>query len=189
MRVTRLCIVRHGETDWNAEGRVQGQLDIPLNAVGHAQARAVAAALAGHAFAAIHGSDLARVRETAAPAAAALALPVSCAAALRERHYGSFEALTYKEARERFPDAYARFGRRDPDFDCGSGESLRAFNARALDAVRGLAERHAGESILVFTHGGVLEMVHRHARAMELSAPREFEIPNAGINWIEVRAG
>jgi probable phosphoglycerate mutase len=179
-------MIRHGETAWNAEGRVQGQLDIPLNDIGRAQARATAEALAGHDFTAIYCSDLIRVRQTAEPAARKLALPVSYDAALRERHYGMFERLTYVEVREKHPAEYARFRDKDPDFDFNGGESLRGFNERALGAVGRLIENHPGEQILVFTHGGVLEMVYRHAGAVGLSSPRNFEIPNAGINWLEI---
>jgi len=186
---TRLCLVRHGETAWNAEGRVQGQLDVPLSAVGLAQARAVAAALAGERFAAIYSSDLTRVRQTAEPAAGRLGLPLALDAALRERHYGMFERHTYAEVRERYPMEYARFRDKDLDFDFVSGESLRAFAARALACVAALIERHAGESILVFTHGGVLEMVYRHASGRTLSSARDFEIPNAALNRVEARPG
>ena len=189
MSVTRLCLVRHGETAWNAEGRVQGQLDVPLSEVGHAQARAVAAALAGERFDAIYASDLTRVRQTAAPTAERLGAPVALDAALRERHYGMFERHTYVEVRERYPAEYARFRDKDPDFDFGSGESLKAFAARSLACVAALVERHAGRSILVFTHGGVLEMVYRRAAGMTLSSPRDFEIPNAALNRVEATPG
>jgi probable phosphoglycerate mutase len=181
-------MIRHGETAWNAEGRVQGQTDVPLSATGEAQARALVAALAGERFAALYASDLARVRQTAAPAACALGLEVRLDAGLRERHYGKFETLTYAEARERHPADYARFKAKEPDYDFGSGESLLGFNARAIACVSAIARRHAGESVLVFTHGGVLEMVHRHAHGSGLAAPRDFEIPNAAINWVETGA-
>lgn len=186
MTITRICLVRHGETAWNAEGRVQGQLDIALNETGHAQARATAAALAGEDFSAIYSSDLMRVRQTAEPSAQRLALAVVLDAALRERHYGMFESLTYVEVRERFPEQYARFRNKDPDLDFENGESLRNFAGRAIGAVSRLVERHPGEQILVFTHGGVLEMVYRHAKAAGLSAVRDFKIPNAGLNWVEI---
>lgn len=182
---TRICLVRHGETAWNAEGRVQGQLDVPLSELGRAQARATAAALAGERFAAVYASDLERARETAAPAARRLGLAVRLEPALRERHYGMFESLTYAEVRERFPAEYARFKRKDPEFDFTGGESLRAFAERAVACVAGLARRHAGESILVVSHGGVLEMVYRHATGRGLSSPRDFEIPNAALNRVE----
>lgn len=186
MRNSRLCMIRHGETAWNAEGRVQGQTDVPLSSVGEAQARAVAGVLAGTAFAALYASDLARVRQTAAPAAATLGLEPRLDARLRERHYGKFETLTYAEARERLPEDYARFRDKDPEYDFGSGERLRDFYARAITCVGEIAARHPGEAVLVFTHGGVLEMVYRHALARGLSSPRDFEIPNAALNWIEV---
>jgi probable phosphoglycerate mutase len=182
----RLCVIRHGETAWNAEGRVQGQTDVPLSPLGEAQAAALAAALAGERFAALYASDLARVRQTAAPAARALGLAPRLEAALRERHYGKFETLTYTEARERFPHDFARFKAKESDYDFETGESLARFNARALGAIAAIAARHAGAQVLVFTHGGVLEMVRRHALGLGLAAPRDFEIPNAAINWIEV---
>ena len=188
MHATRLCVIRHGETAWNAEGRVQGQTDVPLSALGEAQARALVAALAGERFTALYASDLARVRQTAAPAARAFGLAPQLEVALRERHYGKFETLTYAEARERFPHDYARFKAKELDYDFEGGESLARFSARALACVATIARRHAGEQVLVFTHGGVLEMVRRHALGIGLTAPRDFEIPNAAINWIEVSA-
>jgi len=185
---TILCMVRHGETAWNAEGRVQGQTDVPLSPVGEAQARAVGAALAGERFAALYASDLLRVRQTAAPAATALGIDPRLDARLRERHYGKFETLTYAEARERLPEDYARFRRKDPDYDFGSGERLRDFFARAIACVGEMAARHPGEAVLVFTHGGILEMVYRHALGRGLRSERDFEIPNAAINRVEVGA-
>jgi probable phosphoglycerate mutase len=99
-----------------------------------------------------------------------------------------FETLTYREAKERFPADYARFKERDPEFDFGGGESLRVFQDRVLDCVAAIAARHAGGTVLVFTHGGVLEMVYRRAAGMPLSSPRDFEIPNAALNWVEIGA-
>ena len=181
-------MIRHGETAWNAEGRVQGQTDVPLSPVGEAQARALCHALAGERFIALYASDLSRVRQTAAPAAARLGLPVRLEPRLRERHYGKFETLTYAEARERLPEDYARFRAKELDYDFGSGESLRNFYARAVACVTDIARRHVGDAVLVFTHGGVLEMVYRHAHGRGLSDARDFEIPNAALNWIEVGA-
>jgi 2,3-bisphosphoglycerate-dependent phosphoglycerate mutase len=120
----RLCMVRHGETAWNAEGRVQGQLDIPLSAAGLAQAQSVAGALPSGRFSALYSSDLARVRQTAQPAAAKLGLEMRVEACLRERHYGAFQGLTYVQAKQSLPADYARFKAKDPQFAFGSGESL-----------------------------------------------------------------
>jgi probable phosphoglycerate mutase len=186
MPITRLCLVRHGETEWNAEGRVQGQTDIPLSAIGLAQAQAAAEVLCRHDFTAVYSSDLLRVRQTAEPSVRKLALPLQLDAALRERHFGIFERLLYTEVRSRYPEHYARFQRKDPDYDFESGESLRVFHERSLGAVKAIVERHAGEQVLVFTHGGVLEVVYRHARALGFSTPRDFGIPNCGVNWVEI---
>lgn len=186
MPVTRICLVRHGETEWNAEGRVQGQTDIPLSTVGLAQAQATAQALAQHDFSAVYSSDLMRVRQTAEPAVRRLALPLQLDAGLRERHYGIFERLLYTEVRSRYPEHYARFRDKDPSFDFETGESLTAFSERAVTTVERIVAHHPGEQALIFTHGGVLEMIYRQVTALGLSAPRDFGVPNAGLNWIEI---
>jgi probable phosphoglycerate mutase len=188
MPTTRLCLVRHGETAWNAEGRVQGQTDIPLSVHGHAQAQAAAEVLCRHDFSAAYASDLMRVRQTAEPAVHRLALPLALDPDLRERHYGIFERLLYTEVRSRYPEHYARFREKDLDFDIETGESLRSFYERAIGAVQRIAARHRGEQVLVFTHGGVLEMVYRFVRGVGLSSPRDFGIPNCGVNWVEISA-
>jgi probable phosphoglycerate mutase len=184
----RICVVRHGETEWNAARRVQGQLDVPLSEVGRAQARAVSQALPEGRFSALYSSDLARVRQTAEPAARRLGLEARLEAGLRERHYGAFQSLTFAEAKALLPEGYARYVARDPEFDFDGGESLRDFSARAIGCLAAIAERHAGEEVLVFTHGGVLEMAYRRAMGLDLSAPRDFETPNCALNWIELGA-
>lgn len=183
--MTRLCLVRHGETAWNAEGRVQGQLDIPLNATGLRQARAVASALKGEAFDAVYSSDLVRALQTAQPSADMVRKQVQLDPRLRERHYGVFQSITYAEAKGRFPEDYARFKAKDLDFDFETGESLRGFDERVLLFFRELLESRKGQNLLIFTHGGVLEIVYRHATGRGLTTPRDFEIPNAAINRIE----
>jgi probable phosphoglycerate mutase len=182
---TRLCLVRHGETAWNAEHRVQGQLDAPLNGVGLAQAQAVARALAGEAFAAVYSSDLQRARVTAEATARPRGQAVREDPALRERHYGIFQSLTYAEVKQRYPEDYDRFERREPEYDFRTGESLRDFSARSIAVIRKIAEENRGASVLVFTHGGVLDKLYRFVTGMPLSAPRDFAIPNCGINRIE----
>ncbi len=184
--MTILWLVRHGETAWNAEGRVQGQTDVPLNETGFVQARTLAAVLAGERFAAIYSSDLLRVRQTAEPVARKLGLPVQLDPGLRERHYGLFETLTYAEVRERYPEDYARFRMKDPEYDFRGGEGLRAFFERSMACLMGIAARHAGDDVLIFTHGGVLEMAYRYAHGLGLSSKRDFAIPNAALNRIEI---
>jgi len=188
-RSTRLCIVRHGETAWNAEHRVQGQLDVPLNAIGQAQAEAAAKVLGEEKFSAIYSSDLIRAQQTAQPTARRLAVAVALDKDLRERHYGIFERLTYAEVKRIFPEDYARFEAREPGYDFRTGESLSAFSERSIAVISRIAERHAGESVLVFTHGGVLDKLYRFVTGLPLSAQRDFGIPNAGLNRIELVAG
>ena len=185
---TRLCLVRHGETAWNAEHRVQGQLDVPLNAVGLAQAQRVARALADERFDAAYASDLTRTRQTAEPLVAARGLALALDPALRERHYGIFERLTYAEVKTRFPEDYARFHARDPEYGFQTGERLKDFYARSIDAVARIAERHPGGQVVVFTHGGVLDMLYRRITGLAISAERTFGIPNCGLNRVEVAA-
>lgn len=186
---TRFCLIRHGETAWNAEGRLQGQVDVSLSPAGEVQAQAAARGLAEERFAAIYASDLARAQQTAAALAQTLGLPVIAHEGLRERHYGAFQSLTYSEARSLYPAQYARFEARDADFDFMGGESLRDFAARVLACVSGIAARHANENVLIVTHGGVLDVLHRHASGKLLTAPRDFGIPNAAINWMVVHQG
>lgn len=188
-RNCRLCLVRHGETDWNAERRLQGQLDIGLNAAGLAQARAVRAGLADRRFAAVYSSTLARAWVTAEIAIAGSGLAVSPAPTLRERHYGVYQGLTSAEAALHHPQVHRRHERRDIDFDYVSGESLSGFAARVMEGLVEIAERHTGETVLGFTHGGVLDIVYRAAIGRGLDGPRDFPIPNAGINWLEYEEG
>ncbi|GAB1392486.1 histidine phosphatase family protein [Rhodocyclaceae bacterium] len=186
---TRLCFIRHGETDWNAGKRVQGQIDVPLSTVGHAQARATANALKDEGLAAIYSSDLIRAYQTAEAAAHLADLPVQLHAGLRERHYGVFQGLTYDEANQRYPADYVRHKARDVRFVPPGGESLLDFAARLERAFDEIVRRHVGQAVAIFTHGGVLDIVHRQASGKPLTTPRDFTIPNCGINWCEVANG
>lgn len=187
--MTRLCIVRHGETDWNAGKRIQGQIDVPLSALGHAQARATGNALRDEGFAAIYSSDLTRARQTAEATAHLARIPLQVDPGFRERHYGIFQGLDHAECQTRHPAAYAAHKARDPRFTLEGGESLLTFAGRLAQAFDAVVRRHAGESVAIFTHGGVLDIIYRQAASMSLIAPRDFGIPNCGINWIEIEAG
>ncbi|WP_341675725.1 histidine phosphatase family protein [Niveibacterium sp. SC-1] len=182
---TRLCLTRHGETDWNRERRIQGHTDIALNPTGQEQARLLADGLRDEAFDAIYASDLTRAFQTASACAQRLGLEVQPEPALRERHYGDFQGLTYAEAEVRFPDAYAAFHRRDPAAEFpGGGESLLRFYARVARVLDMLADRHRGGTLLVVTHGGVLDMAHRLASTLPLTHKRDFALSNATMNWL-----
>jgi len=139
MQVTRILAIRHGETAWNADGRVQGHRDIELNERGREQALALAAVLAGEAIDAVYSSDLQRARETAEAFALPAGLTVRTDAQLRERTFGRLEGFTFAEIEQRWPDDAARWRRREPDFAVGGGESLLVFYARCVEAATRLA--------------------------------------------------
>lgn len=181
----RICLVRHGETAWNAQHRLQGHTDIPLNDTGRAQAEATAALLAPLRFDAAYTSDLSRAADTAQAIGRRTGVRVTPLVALRERHYGAFQGLTYDEASRRHPEAYAHFKARTPDIALpDGGESLRDFATRIASVLDTLVTRHAGQQILVVAHGGVLDIVYRIASGRPLEQARDFKIPNAALNWI-----
>lgn len=180
----RICVVRHGETGWNAEHRLQGHTDIPLNDTGRAQAKVTAALLAGERFDAAYTSDLQRAADTAQAICADGPAP-QVREALRERHYGVFQGLTYAEAEAQHPVAFGHFKARTPDFVFpGDGESLAGFAERIRNAFEAIADQHPGQTVLVVCHGGVLDILHRLASGRPLEAPRDFKIPNAALNWL-----
>lgn len=187
---TRFCLIRHGETDWNAEKRLQGQIDIQLNAMGEAQARAVRPGLAKYDFSAAYSSDLARAWRTAQMATDGLRMPaVLPAPTFRERHYGVYQGLTAAEALARHPEVHRHHATRNLEYDYETGESLCDFAVRVMDGFTELAARHRGETIVVFTHGGVLDIIYRVATGRGLEEPRDFPIPNAALNWLECQGG
>ena len=179
---TRVIAIRHGETAWNAETRMQGQLDIPLNQAGRWQAGRVAAALAGETLDAIYSSDLARALQTAEPLAAAAGLAVEVDAGLRERCFGVFQGLTFEEVEARWPQDSVRWRRREPDFAPEGAETLRAFAARCVAAASRIAAGHPGQTIAIVTHGGVLDSLYRAAARVGLQSSRSWVLANAGIN-------
>lgn len=185
----RICLVRHGETEWNAERRIQGQIDIGLNATGMRQAEAAGRWLRAAGVAALYSSDLKRAWHTAQAIGQALGLAPVASADLRERRYGVFEGLTYAEAAEKFPAGYAAFEGRNADYDFENGESLKCMYARVTNKLTELAGRHPGQKIVVVVHGGVLDVINRFVRGNPLEMPRDFLIPNAGINWISAVDG
>ncbi len=182
IEVTRVIAVRHGETVWNAETRMQGQLDTALSARGRWQARCAAEALAGEGIEAIFSSDLARAHDTAQAIAAVVGLPVATDPGLRERHFGVFQGATYAEIDARWPAESARWRRHEADFGPEDGETFRAFYERAVAAATRIARSRPGRTILIVTHGGVLDCLYRAASRIDLDAPRSWLLGNAAIN-------
>lgn len=181
-RATHIVAVRHGETAWNVEGRVQGHIDTPLNATGRWQVARMAAALADEGIAAIYSSDLSRAVETARALGEVLSLPVATDTRLRERSFGVFQGLTFAEGEARWPVDAGRLLQRDPDFAPDGGESLATVSARCIDAVTALVRAHAGQTIAVITHGGVIDCLYRAATHVDLQTQRSWPLGNASIN-------
>ncbi len=186
--VTRIILIRHGETDWNTQTRIQGHIDIALNRRGRWQAQRLGAALADQGLAAVYSSDLQRARETAQAVADASGLSVQVSPTLRERAFGSFEGHTFAEIEAQWPEQAMRWRRRDPSFGPPGGETLQAFFERSLQAVHDLAAAHHGQAVAMVAHGGVLDCLYRAATGQSLGAARTWAMANAGINRL-LRAG
>jgi len=189
--MTDLILIRHGETDWNRELRFQGQVDVPLNAVGHEQARRLGQRLSLEAVDLLVCSDLIRTQQTALPISQQsrqLLLQGSPVLnpALREQNFGVVDGMRVGDIQTQHPDAWAQWTRFDADSAFAGGESARQFHSRVLAAVRALALAHAHKTLVVVTHGGVLDMIYRTARALPLSGPRQSDIPNAGLNRVRI---
>lgn len=189
MSPTRICLVRHGETAWNAERRLQGHEDVPLNTVGVRQAAAVSDALAGTRFDAIYSSDLQRALLTAQAIARHQACRVQIDTRLRERHFGLMQGLTRDEAELRHPGLYARLRSLEPDaVPAGGGESLLAFHARVRALLTEVARIHPAQTVLLVSHGGCLDAIYRFITGMPLEKTRDFPLGNATLNWISHQA-
>ncbi|SFM77031.1 histidine phosphatase family protein [Variovorax sp. OV329] len=183
MDSTRIIAVRHGETAWNVDTRLQGHLDIALNDKGQWQAGRVARALASEPIAAVYSSDLSRAWQTAQAIAVVHGLAVQPEPRLRERAFGHFEGRTFQDIERELPDQAELWRRRDPEFaPAGGGESLLAFRARITEAVANLAARHPAELLVLVAHGGVMDVLYRAATGQELQAPRTWQLGNAYIN-------
>ena len=182
--ITRLCLVRHGETQWNAARRIQGQIDIGLNETGLRQAAGAGRWLSQAGIVALYSSDLKRAWTTALVIGDALGLVPVSVPEMRERRYGVFEGLTYDEAKAKHPDGYAAFEGRNANYNFENGESLSEMFARVTSKLKEIAAAHVGQNVVVVLHGGVLDIINRFVRGNSLETPRDFLIPNAGLNWI-----
>jgi probable phosphoglycerate mutase len=180
--MTELILVRHGETAWNRERRMQGQTDTALSDIGRAQAAALGLRMKDARIDALYSSDLSRAYDTAAAVAAHTGHEIRKEPLLRERTFGVLEGLTYSEMAERQPEAHARFMSRDPDYAVPGGESAREFYERSLACLTAIARRHASETVMVVTHGLVLDTLYRAANGMPIEVRREAPLLNASLN-------
>lgn len=179
---TRIVAIRHGETTWNVDTRIQGHLDIPLNATGRQQASRMAQALRDDPIAAVYASDLTRAWQTAEFLGRAHGLEVTAEKGLRERGFGDFEGKTFAEIEALLPEQSLRWRKREPEFAPPGGESLLALHRRVVEAAERLAARHPGELIALVGHGGVMDVLYRAATRLDIQAPRTWALGNAAIN-------
>jgi probable phosphoglycerate mutase len=186
--MTRFIVVRHGETQWNVEERIQGHGDSPLTQKGLAQAEAIAERLAGEPFDVLVASDLGRAMQTALAIARRCGRPVIADARLRERSFGAGEGMTYAEIDRAWPDVFSRVRETDPDFVIPGGESRRRFHARVREAFTAIAREHEGRRVTVVAHGGVLAVLYRVVHDIPVGRPHAVPISNASYNAVAFEA-
>ncbi len=181
----RWFIVRHGETEWNAQGRIQGHTDIGLSEQGQQQARLVARRLAGVTIDLAYSSDLSRARETAQIILGGREVPFHTTPRLRERYSGVFEGLTAEERNDRYPEQFAASLVKDLDFAPTGGESIRQTCARMAALVAELKESHLDDSVLVVGHGGTLRAVFVTLMELPLETMWRFVMANCGLSIVD----
>jgi probable phosphoglycerate mutase len=189
--MTEIWIVRHGETPWNVERRVQGWEDIELNENGQQQAVALGQHLAklkqqGKILDAIYSSDLKRAHQTASIVGQAIGMTPTPLVGVRERHFGILQGLIFSTMAEHQPQAAAAWKSRDPDAEIPGGETLGTFHRRVVQAIDEVAHKHNGKRVMVVSHGGALDIMWRQATGVALDAPRDAPLLNASINRIRV---
>jgi len=183
---TEFLLIRHGETVWNAEARMQGQQDSPLTARGRAQAQAVAAHLRNVPLDRIYASDAPRVVSTAQPLVDLTDHELILEPRLRERRYGIFEGLTYPEIEARHNTLYRAYReqRYAADFEIPGAETIRQLVARGIGIFQKLAEDHPGERLAIFSHGGTLAAILRTVLGVPLDGKHAFRLGNGTISTI-----
>jgi len=179
---TRFIVVRHGETRWNVERRVQGAGDSPLTETGLAQADAIGRRLARERFDFLIASNLGRARQTAERVAFHTGLAIRFDPRLQERNFGAGEGMTYEEIDRAFPDVFSREREIDPDVVIPGGETRRQFHERVKAAFESLAREHDGKRVCVITHGGVLSTLYRVVHDIPIAHAHRVTISNASYN-------
>jgi probable phosphoglycerate mutase len=180
---TRILAIRHGETAWNVDTRIQGHLDVDLNDQGRWQAQRLAQSLAQRdAIHHIYSSDLSRAHNTAQAIAQATGTPITVTPGLRERHFGFFQGKTFAEIEAIWPEDTRRWKQRDPVWQPEGGESLVMVKDRIEQVLNELAHQHAGEQIALVAHGGVMDVLYRLATGQDLQSPRTWALTNTAVN-------
>ena len=190
METTRVLLVRHGQSQGNAERRFGGHTATPLSELGHRQAEATARALAAEGVTAVYSSDLLRAVQTAEPLARETGLEIMRTTALRERSVGLMEGLTFEEAAAAHPEEYAALLRRDFEHVLAGGESYRQLLDRAAAGLDRAVEQHRGGTLALFSHTGTICILALHLMgALDAPAlkPVWLSSSNCGITRFELR--
>ena len=182
----RLYIVRHGQTEWNAQGRIQGHTDVDLSDYGRQQAQAVAQRLSGVTFDAAYTSDLSRSKETAQIIVGQRTMSLHSTSRLREFHKGVFEGLTVHEYKRRYPDLYQASLVNDLDFAPTGGETIRQTSLRMAGFIADLKEQHQDETVLVVGHGGSLRSVVVAIMDLPLEANWKLAMGNCSLSVFDI---
>ncbi|CAN5162017.1 histidine phosphatase family protein [soil metagenome] len=186
MKTAHICVTRHGETDWNKAGILQGWFDIPLNELGRRQARDMAAHLLDADFDAIWSSPLARAFETAEILAAALSLPTPISHdGIKERNFGAIQGIPKDELADLNPAMLEQILRRNPAGEFPGGESMNEFADRVLAAFAAIGSHHAGDRVLVITHGWVMDVLTRHVGGLPRHAILPLKRKNGESIWVD----
>ncbi len=196
MNDTVLILIRHGETLWNTQLRMQGSLDSDLTPKGESQIKALGEWMKEVPFDYIYCSDTARAHKTAEAISKFTGHNLNLDKRLREKNLGVFEGLTSEEARVRYPETFQQFKTAGASYVIDQGESTQQLLERALDAIEEIRDRHLQKVTVLVTHGGVVRVLMKHVLGIPLDAPTQFLIGNTGIfrliwreKWIVAEMG
>jgi len=181
MKKTEIILIRHGETEWNSQKRMQGHSNSDLSSVGQAQIQALGQWMKYVPFDLIYSSDSPRAKQTAESITQFSGHELQFDQRLREKNLGVFEGLTSEEARERHPEVFRLFKTAGSKYVIDEGESTQQLQDRALEIVNEIRIKHPEERVLLVTHGGFIRVVMKHSLGLSLETPTRFLIRNTGV--------
>ena len=181
MKETEIILIRHGETEWNSQKRMQGHSNSDLSSVGQAQIQALGQWTKNVPFDLIYSSDSLRAKQTAEAITQFSGHELQFDQRLREKNLGVFEGLTSEEARERHPEVFRLFKTAGSKYVVDEGESTQQLQDRALEIVNEIRIKHPEERVLLVTHGGFIRVVMKHSLGLSLETPTRFLIRNTGV--------
>ena len=181
MKETEIILIRHGETEWNSQQRMQGHSNSDLSSVGQAQIQALGQRMKNVLFDLIYSSDSLRAIQTAEAITQFSGHELKIDLRLREKNLGIFEGLTSEEARERHPEVFRLFKTAGSKYVIDEGESTQQLQNRALEIIYEIRIKHPEERVLLVTHGGFIRVVMKHSLGLSLETPTRFLIRNTGV--------